>query len=1000
MKKCVIIGSGLGGLSTGVILAKNGYEVTILEQSHQIGGCLQCFERNGVKFETGMHFIGSMEEGQSLSNYFKYLEIRDKISLSRLDDDAYDVVALHGERFSFPFGREAFIERFSERFPSQRKNLENYYDLVERVAALSSYYRTDQNETSGGFVDEELLLRNINEVIDQTISDPLLRDVLVGNLPLYAAQKDKTSFATHAFIVNFYNKSAYRIVGGSDKIAEALLEVLTQYGGRVLTRHKVTKILMEGKYATGVMTDNGTVFAADVVISDVHPSQVIDLVDEHAFTAAYKARVKSIPNTVSIFSLYLRFKEGAMPYMNYNFYSYGNHSPWDIDGHIDAEWPKGYLYMHHCYEKDASFAKGGVVMTYMSGKELCQWENTRIGRRGDDYEHLKHELAERVLDALEKDFPGIRETLADYYAATPLTYRDYTLTPEGSMYGLVKDTSLGAAGRVSFKTKVPNLLLVGQNINSHGMLGVLVGSLTACSHLIGEAEVKRQIAEANRKTVLIMGGGLGGLLTGALLAKENYKVTVLEKNAIIGGGLQSFEREDIKFPTGMHIFGGFQEGGTLRKIFSYLGVMDSLNIRPMDGNANDVVKFDCDHSEYRFPKGRKNFVEYLSSLFPEESEHIKAYVDKLYELAEEESLFFLHEGTFGDFNHSETFLIPFDHLTDSYISNPKLKSLLHYLVPLFSGVCGETPACIQALTLVSHLEGSFQFVGGSQQMADQLAEIIKQNGGRVLAKEEVVAIKVSERQVKEVVTKNGNSYRADAYISDLPTDRLLNIIDEGAFTKAFVNRLRQVKETKSCFKVYVIFKENAFPYLDHETFFVRDYDDFLHPDGVAPEEWPNGVFFLTPPVEGQGPYAHTMVINCIMDYDWVKPWEDTKVGRRGMEYEKWKTAQIEKVIAVMEKLYPHFRDCIQSVFASSPLTIRDYYGNKQGAMYGFHRDCNNMLLSQLSVFTKVRNLYLTGQNINFHGLYGVSMTAIETAEALVGHNEIVRKINEKYDYKK
>ena len=98
----------------------------------------------------------------------------------------------------------------------------------------------------------------------------------------------------------------------------------------------------------------------------------------------------------------------------------------------------------------------------------------------------------------------------------------------------------------------------------------------------------------------------------------------------------------------------------------------------------------------------------------------------------------------------------------------------------------------------------------------------------------------------------------------------------------------------------------------------------------------------------------------------------------------------------MEKLYPHFSIGIQSVFASSPLTIRDYYGNKQGSMYGFHRDCNNMLLSQLSVFTKVKNLFLTGQNINFHGLYGVSMTAIETTEALVGHNEIVRKINENY----
>ena len=998
MKKCVIIGSGLGGLSTGVILAKNGYEVTILEQSHQIGGCLQCFERNGVKFETGMHFIGSMEEGQILSNYFKYLEIRDKISLSRLDDDAYDVVALRGEHFPFPFGREAFIERFSKRFPSQRRNLEDYYDLVEKVAALSSYYRTDQNETSAGFVDEELLLRNINEVIDHTITDPLLRDVLVGNLPLYAAQKDKTSFATHAFIVNFYNKSAYRIVGGSDKIAGALLEVLTQYGGRVLTHHKVTKILVDEKYATGVMTSNGTMFAADVVISDIHPSQVLDLVDEHIFTSAYKTRVRSIPNTVSIFSLYLRFKEGAMPYMNHNYYSYGNFSPWDIDGHIDAEWPKGYLYMHHCYEKDAQFAKGGVVMTYMSMKELYQWENTKVGRRGVDYECLKQKLAERVLDALEKDFPGIRETLADYYAATPLTYRDYTLTPEGSMYGLVKDTSLGAAGRVSFKTKVPNLLLVGQNINSHGMLGVLVGSLTACSHLIGEAEVKRQIADTNRKTVLVMGGGLGGLLTGALLAKENYKVTVLEKNAIIGGGLQCFTREGVSFSTGMHVFGGFQKNGTLRKLYSYLGIMDKLSLQPMNEEANDVVLFDSDHCEYRFPKGRKNFEAYLSTLFPDEKDQLKAYLDKLYELAEEENLFSLRERKPGDFNHSEAFLMPFDRLTDSYISNPKLKSLLHYLVPLFCGICGETPACMQALTFVSHLEGSFQFVGGSQQLADCLAEVIKQHGGQVLAKEEVTAIKVHDHKVSEILTRNGNSFRADAYIGDLPTQRFLDIIDEGVFTKASIGRLQQVKETMSCFKVYIIFKENSFPYLNQEVFFVKNYDVFSHLDKVSSEEWPTGIFFITPPCKEQGQYAQSMVINCIMDYEWVKPWENTTVGHRGANYEQWKATHVEKVITVMEKIYPNFRDSILSVFASSPLTIRDYYGNKQGSMYGFHRDCNNMLLSQLSVFTKVRNLYLTGQNINFHGLYGVSMTAIETAEALVGHNEIVRKINETYDH--
>ena len=994
MKKCVIIGSGLGGLSTGVILAKNGYEVNILEQASQIGGCLQCFQRKGVRFETGMHFIGSMEDGQSLSNYFNYLEIKDKIELSKLDKEGYDVVAIQGEKFTFPFCREAFIERFSQRFPSQRKNLEDYYDLVEKVASMSSYYQPDSTESTRQFVDDDLLLKSINEVIDQTISDPLLREVLVGNLPLYAAQKDKTSFATHAFIVNFYNKGAYRIVGGSDRIAEALLEVLTHYGGKVLTRQKVVKVLVDSKCATGVMVEGGKIYDADVVISDIHPQQLVQLVEEHAFTSAYKSRVNGIPNTVSVFSLYLRFKEGAMPYMNHNFYSYGSNSPWDIDGNIDAAWPKGYLYMHHCYEKDAQFAQGGVVLSYMSMDTLNAWKDTRVGRRGADYEQYKHDLAERLLDSVEKDFPNIRETIADYYAATPLTYRDYTLSPEGAMYGFAKDVSLGAAGRVSFKTKVPNLLLVGQNINSHGMMGVMIGSLTACSHLIGEAELKRQIAEANRKTVLIMGGGLGGLITGALLAKENYKVTILEKNSTIGGGLQTFERQGHSFPTGMHVFGGFHENGTLRKLFEYIGIMDKLSIRQMDENANEVVLVASDHSEYRLPKGRKNYVDYLSSKFPEEKEHLEAYMEKLRELAQEEHLFFLREGESNPYEHSEAFLMPFNLLIDRYIQNPKLKALLHYTAPMFNGIDGQTPTCLHALTVLSRLDGSFQFVDGSQQMADLLAEVIERHGGQVLAKEEVVAVKVADHHVGEVVTSNGNSYRADTYISDLHPDRLLSVIDNNAFTKAFVNRLRQVKETLSCFKVYIIFKEQAFPYLNQETFFVHDYDNLFLTDCNDPGSWPQGFFFLTPPCKNQGKYADTMVINCLMDYDWVKKWEGSTVGHRGEDYKQWKAAQTEKVIDLMETIYPAFRRCIKSVFASSPLTIRDYYGNKEGSMYGFHRDCNNMLLSQLSVFTKVKNLLLTGQNINFHGMYGVSMTAIETAEAIVGQNGIVKKINE------
>ena len=993
MKKCVIIGSGLGGLSTGVILAKNGYEVTILEQASQVGGCLQCFSRHGVKFETGMHFVGSLDDGQVLSNYLNYLEIKDKVEFSPLDSEGYDVVSLCGEHFAFPKGREAFIEAFAKRFPSQRENLIRYCDLVEQVASFSPYRDLSQLERPDEFIDNELFFRSLDDILNQTITDPLLREVLVGNLSLYAAQKGKTPFSAHAFIFDFYNKGAYRVVGGSDAIAKALCAVLSQYEGRILTRCKVTKVLVEGKKATGVVTAEGSVFDADLVISDINPKQLIELVDRRVFTEAYKSRIKSIADTTSVFSLYLRFKEGAMPYLNSNFHGFHTDSPWNMTGTIDADWPQGYLYMHHCHEPHPTTARSGVVLAYMSMDAVKRWKDTTIGHRGEDYEQFKHDMAERLIDAVEQDFPGFRASLADYYAATPLTYRDYTLTPAGSIYGLAKNVN-NIADRVSFKTKVSNLLLVGQNINSHGMLGVLVGTMTVCRHLLGEEKVRQQMLEANRKRIVVIGGGLGGLVSGALLAKEGYKVTVLEKNAIIGGGLQSFKRKGVSFPTGMHVFGGFNEAGQLRKLFSYLGIMDRLSLCAMDEDGYDVVKVLEDGAIYRLPKGKEHFINYLAETFPAEKDNIRAYVEKIYALSQEEDLFYLRERPSQVFmSVSEDAILPYDELMDRYISDPKLKGLLAYMNPLFGGVPGTTPAFMAALLGVLHIGGTYQFTGGSQQMADLLKEVIENTGGQVLANEEVTNIEVEDHEVKQVVTKKGHVYHADGYISDVHPDMLLRLVGEKAFPVSFKKRLQSIPETYSSFKVYVKFKEEAFPYLNHTCYCLSGYDSKFDLNTLCQSAWPHGLMYYTPAVENQGEFAETMVIIGEMPFAWVKPWEDTKTGRRGEAYEKWKQQMTEQTLDFMEKTYPGFRDQIDFVTASSPLTIRDYYGNKEGSNYGFLKDSHNIMLSQMSVFTKVKNLFLTGQNVNIHGLCGVSLTAIQTAEAFVGANVLVRKIN-------
>lgn len=494
-KHVIIIGSGLGGLSCGVILAKNGYRVTVLEQSAQVGGCLQCFTRRGAKFETGMHFVGSAAEGQTLSRLMRFLELAGDVKLSRLDPSGYDVVSLEGKLYKFANGRQAFVDQMAEYFPAQRANLERYYDLIERISNASTLHSLKHAESDAA-VNTEYQLRSIDEVINSVITDSTLAKVLVGNLPLYAAEAGKTPFSTHAFIMDFYNQSAFRFVGGSDTVARSLVATIRKYGGDVKANRRVTRIVCGQSRAVAVELADGELIQCDYVISDAHPKRTLELLDTKLIRPAFRNRINSIRQTVGGFSVYLQFKDHSVPYLNYNYYGYQGNTPWNCECYTPASWPKGFLYMHFCQCDRQQFASTGVILSYMQMADVARWAGTKVGHRGEDYEEFKRLKAERLIDAVELHFPGLRSNIENYYTSTPLTYLDYTGTDGGSMYGNAKDIALGAACRVPQRTRVPNLFLTGQNINSHGMLGVLVGAIVTCSEFLTAPAIYEQIKKS------------------------------------------------------------------------------------------------------------------------------------------------------------------------------------------------------------------------------------------------------------------------------------------------------------------------------------------------------------------------------------------------------------------------------------------------------------------------------------------------------------------------
>ena len=488
MKRCVIIGAGLGGLSCGAVLARHGYDVTVLEQERQAGGCLQTFVRNGVRFETGMHYIGSADRGEILDSLLRYLGIRDGLELHALDASGYDTVTFKGQDFPFCRGREAFVEGLAAYFPGQKDNLARYIDTVYKASQASSVesFNPEREMDASEAVWHTV---SVDSVIESLVTDADLCQILAGNQPLYAGRRSHTPFSLHAFITSFYNRSAWRIAGGSDSVAKGLAERITESGGRILTGCRAVGIVCDGQQAVGVRVAEGgqeAVVPADMVISAIHPALTVSMVESGMLRPAYRKRICDIPNTIGVFELYLRFKEDTVPYMNANRFVYSDGKVWDSECYTEQDWPRSFLYMHQWPDGGGRYARAGVILAYMRADELTEWAGTSTGKRGDSYLEFKRRKAERLLEVAARYAPELRDGVERYWTSTPLTYRDYTGAVNGGLYGVAKDIELGQSGRVSYRTRIPNLYLAGQSVNSHGILGVLIGSMVVCDNVLGD----------------------------------------------------------------------------------------------------------------------------------------------------------------------------------------------------------------------------------------------------------------------------------------------------------------------------------------------------------------------------------------------------------------------------------------------------------------------------------------------------------------------------------
>lgn len=495
----MVIGSGMGGLVSANIMAREGKSVCVLEKNNQFGGNLQTFVRERTIFDTGVHYIGGLDKGQNLYRYFEYLGILEGLELLKLDEDGFDLITFDNDDEEYPHsqGYANFVERLAEKFPEEEKAIRSYCDKIREVCDQFPLYKLELGKPY--HKDSDLFKLPAKGFIDKLTENEKLRAVLAGSNLLYAGDPEKTPFYVHALSVNSFIQSAYRCADGGSQITKILIRKLKEHGGEAHKRQEVERFITKDKKVVSVVTKQGSEIRGDLFISNIEPKTTLKMAGEFNFRKSYNKRIQSIESTISAFSLHIVLKPKSFKYLNHNYYHFKDPSKvWSGPKYTQESWPETYMVSMGARKNQDEWGDQLTAITYMRFDEVEPWAETfntvtNKNSRGQTYEEFKNAKAEVFIKELEKKFPNIRECIQSIHTSTPLSYRDYIGCNRGSMYGYVKDVESPLRSFISPRTKIGNLFLTGQSLNMHGILGVTISGVVTCSEILGGEYLLKKI---------------------------------------------------------------------------------------------------------------------------------------------------------------------------------------------------------------------------------------------------------------------------------------------------------------------------------------------------------------------------------------------------------------------------------------------------------------------------------------------------------------------------
>lgn len=481
--RVIVIGSGIGGLTTAALLAQAGYAVTVLEAQTYPGGSASTWTHKGYRFESGATVAGGFQPGGP------HQIVGEKLGIDwpvRLHDPAW---AVHLPDRSVEL--TADNADVLEKFPATARFWETQAHIADMGWKLSAQGLPWPPRSSAEFIklakialgnfpqDLQLLPFVFNSVYDWlkrsgVSSDPAFVRFLDGQLLISAQTTTRNVNAMYgATALDLARQGVYHVEGGIGGLAEALVNKIEELGGEVLYRQRVTRIAVENGQARGVYATQGRrsksemFFPADAIIANLTPWDADKLLGENS-PASLRREVQGREGTWGAFVLHLGLKDGAIPQ------GFPDHH--QILTEMEGPLGEGRsIFISLSPEWDTSRAPSGRrAATITTHTDPAQWWSL-LERDEDAYYAQKEVYTERLLNAVERIIPGFKAHLELILPGTPVTYQFYTSRHRGMVGGFPQTSLFKMRGP---RTGIANMRLVGDSIfPGQSTAGVTLGAM-------------------------------------------------------------------------------------------------------------------------------------------------------------------------------------------------------------------------------------------------------------------------------------------------------------------------------------------------------------------------------------------------------------------------------------------------------------------------------------------------------------------------------------------